>query len=130
MIGFAIGIGRYGLLLQQTGFHVLSLLGLYHLHSARDEKQILMGHSRPASGNRVLLRFRLRSSLRFIRDHARILPLVLAPSRRPAWPAFEFACGELRAGQGPPPTVVGSSSPPPIRSLSPPALRPPLSLQP
>lgn len=29
MIGFALGIGRYGLLLQQTGFMFTSLLGIY-----------------------------------------------------------------------------------------------------
>jgi len=29
MIGFALGIGRYGLLLQQIGFTVTTLLGIY-----------------------------------------------------------------------------------------------------
>ena len=31
MIGFAFGIDRYGLLLQQTGFMFTSLLGLYRV---------------------------------------------------------------------------------------------------
>ena len=38
MIGFAIGIGRYGLLLQQTGFMFTSLLGIYRAGFLRVER--------------------------------------------------------------------------------------------
>ena len=35
MIGFALDIGRYGLLLQQVGFLATSSLGLYRAHPRR-----------------------------------------------------------------------------------------------
>ena len=38
MIGFAIGIGRYGLLLQQTRFMFTSLLGIYRAGFLRVER--------------------------------------------------------------------------------------------